>query len=218
MLTTRLLRFDHDDGFLFVNADAQGGELRVEVIDENGIVVPGLSLADCIPLNVDSTRKMVAWTSIQSIGRIRGARFRLRFKLRSARLFSFWVSPGQLGASNGFVAAGGPRYPGYQDDMIKSPTGISADALLPAPFALLSNAPNPFSDETLIRYRLVWPQTIDLRVYDLLGRHVATLVKGVRQEGLHEVRLSGADLAPGIYLCRLTSAGREETLRIVRAR
>jgi len=218
MLTTRLLRFDHADGFLFVNTDARGGELRVEVIDENWIVVPGLSLDECIPLTVDSTRKMVAWTSTQSVGRMRGARFRLRFNLRSARLFSFWVSPGLKGSSNGFLAAGGPGYLGYQDNVVQSPTGISSDSSLPAPFALLSNAPNPFSDETRIRYRLVWPQTIELSVYDLLGRRVVTLDKGDRQAGLHEVRLSGAGLAPGVYLCRLTSSGREDTIRIVRSR
>ena len=70
--------------------------------------MPGLSLTDCIPLVSDSTLKMVTWTSVQSIGRLRGSRFRLRFELRSARLFSFWVSPSPIGPSNGFVAAGGP--------------------------------------------------------------------------------------------------------------
>ncbi|MFV1981843.1 MAG: T9SS type A sorting domain-containing protein, partial [Rhodothermia bacterium] len=219
MLTTRPMRFDYDDGFLFVNVDAQGGELRVEVIDENGIVVPDLALIDCIPLGVDSTRKMVTWASARSLGRIRGSGFRLRFELRSTRLFSFWVSPSPQGTSNGFLAAGGPRYLGYRDNVIRSSTGVDPDdASMPSAFALLSNAPNPFSSETLIRYRLVWPQMIDLSVYDLLGRHVATLARGVKQAGLHEVRLSGAGLAPGVYLCRLTSTGREDTIRIVRAR
>ncbi len=104
-LTTRPVRFK--GRHLFVNADAQDGELTAEVIDERGRVIEGLSVADCVPVRADRTRQVVTWKR-GDIGAAAGKAVRFRFHLKNARLFAFWVSAGKTGASQGYVAAGGP--------------------------------------------------------------------------------------------------------------
>jgi hypothetical protein len=112
-LTTRPLRFSGSS--LFVNAAAADGELRVEVLDRRGRAVDGFTADACIPVSSDTTRAAVRWRDRADLGRVRGEPVRLRFHLRRASLFSFWVSADISGRSRGYVAAGGPEFEGAID-------------------------------------------------------------------------------------------------------
>ena len=57
-----------------------------------------------------------------------------------------------------------------------------------------------------------------LKVYDILGRKVATLVSGEHPAGTYEAQLDGRALAGGVYFCRLTAGGRQETIKLRRLR
>ena len=104
-LTTRVLTFR--GAHLFVNADIRGGELKAEVLDESGRVLPGFDAASCVAVRADSTRQAVRWTS-SDLASVAGRAVRLRFTLTRGRLYSFWVSRWRSGESGGFTAAGGP--------------------------------------------------------------------------------------------------------------
>jgi len=106
VLTTRPVVFKGHR--LFVNAEVPKGELRVEVLEENGRLVEGLSADQCVPLCVDRTCCEVLWTSGKNLSLIAGRPVVFRFYLRSGRLFSFWVTDDPNGASSGYLAAGGP--------------------------------------------------------------------------------------------------------------
>ena len=112
-LVTRPLVFDGQ--FLFVNIDAPQGELRVEVLSEEGGVVEPFAAGHCIPIAADSTRHEVKWKEAVSLGPVTGKPVKLRFHLRSGSLYSFWVARTPSGASGGYVAAGGPGLPGARD-------------------------------------------------------------------------------------------------------
>lgn len=112
VLTTRPVRFG--GRHLFVNADLQGGELRVEVLDLGGRVIAPLSRAACGPVTGDGTRHRVQWPGA-SLERVAGQPVRFRFVMTRGRLFSFWVSPWPSGESRGFPAAGGPEFSGPID-------------------------------------------------------------------------------------------------------
>jgi hypothetical protein len=99
---------------LFVNVAAGGGELRAEVLDRDGQVIPGLTRDQCVPVRVDSTRAAVTWQGAD-LARLPGQAVRFRFSLRNAELYAFWVSPEGTGASHGYVAAGGPGLTGLTD-------------------------------------------------------------------------------------------------------
>ena len=112
-LVTRPLTFS--GRYLFVNLDAPDGELRVEVLDREGRVVPGYAADHAVPVRGDSTRARVTWTGAADLGAVAGRAVRFRFTLRRGRLYAFWVSSSTSGASHGYVAAGGPGFSGLTD-------------------------------------------------------------------------------------------------------
>jgi len=112
-LTTRPVRFSGKH--LFVNVAAPEGDVRVTVLDAEGKVVPGFSCQGGVPVRSDTTCARVAWKGGDDLSALAGKPVRFRFHLRNAKLYSFWVSPDASGASHGYVAAGGPGFPGPTD-------------------------------------------------------------------------------------------------------
>jgi hypothetical protein len=107
-LTTRLMRFT--GRHLFVNADVDAGELRVEVLDRGGKVIQPFSRGNCVPVHKDSTLQAVQWQGVSDLSKVANQPVRFRFYLNKGRLYAFWVSPEPSGASHGYVAAGGPGF------------------------------------------------------------------------------------------------------------
>ncbi len=78
--------------------------------------------------------------------------------------------------------------------------------LSPSSFELLQNYPNPFNPSTMIRYTLPSPARASLRVFDLNGREVATLVDQQQSPGWHEVQfVASGHLASGTYVYTLVA-------------
>jgi hypothetical protein len=76
---------------------------------------------------------------------------------------------------------------------------------------LLSSAPNPFRGSTTVFYRLPAPGHVSLRLYDILGRRVQTLVDRAQDPGEHRVVLDARGLSNGVYFYRLET--RDQTLQ-----
>lgn len=83
------------------------------------------------------------------------------------------------------------------------------------PFELEQNYPNPFNPSTRIAYQIPKTSEVQLKVYDVLGREVETLVSGVQQAGRYEVVFNASRLASGIYFYRLQAGGVSQTMRMV---
>jgi len=107
-LTTCPLRFS--GRYLFANMAVTEGELRAEVLDGKGQVIESFSKERCIPVRTDRTIARLNWQGITDLSCVAGKEVCLRFHLRNGRLYSFWVSPDESGASHGYVAAGGPGF------------------------------------------------------------------------------------------------------------
>jgi len=112
-LTTQPVIFN--GRYLFVNANARDGELLVEVLGEDGNVIPAFERRNCVPLRNDNTCQRVSWKTTGDLARLKDRSVRFRFRARNAQLFSFWVSPDESGASHGYIAAGGPGFTGSTD-------------------------------------------------------------------------------------------------------
>ncbi|HWK57481.1 MAG TPA: hypothetical protein VNQ80_09095 [Parapedobacter sp.] len=113
-LLTRPLVFNGNH--LFVNVDCPDGELRIAVLDEHGRVLKGFSEKECTPIQINKTLYKVSWDSGEDLSAFNGKPIKFRFQLTNGKLYSFWVSPDQSGASYGYVGAGGPGYGGVLDD------------------------------------------------------------------------------------------------------
>ncbi len=86
---------------------------------------------------------------------------------------------------------------------------------IPKNFVLDQNYPNPFNPTTVISYQLSAVGHVSLKVYDVLGREVATLVDGVEKAGSYRVRFDGLRLASGVYFCRLSAPGYMKTMKML---
>lgn len=98
--------------------------------------------------------------------------------------------------------------------LLNTPDGDHA-SLRPSRFALAQNYPNPFNPSTVISYSLPSAQQVTLKVYDMLGREVATLVNTRQEAGRYDVPFNAAGLASGIYLYRLQAGSFSEAKKMM---
>jgi hypothetical protein len=107
-----------------------------------------------------------------------------------------------------------------------TPTGIEEDEITqPTYFSLYQNYPNPFNPSTVISYQLPVIGFVTLKVYDLLGREVATLVNEEKSAGEYEVEFSAIvgsasggnayNLPSGIYFYQLKAGNYSETRKMI---
>ena len=73
----------------------------------------------------------------------------------------------------------------------------------PKEFKLEQNYPNPFNPTTTIQYQLPQDARVTLKIYDILGSEVATLVNEEQEAGYKEVQFTGSNIASGMYVYRL---------------
>lgn len=94
-------------------------------------------------------------------------------------------------------------------------TDVRQSPELPTSFALYQNFPNPFNPTTMISYQLPANSLVSLKVYDILGREVATLVNGRQSAGSHSVKFDTGNLASGVYFYRLQAGSFVQTKKMV---
>ncbi len=94
-------------------------------------------------------------------------------------------------------------------------TGVSRTEDVPVRFALSQNYPNPFNPTTNIGYRIANAGFVSLKVYDVLGREVRTLVNEVKKPGSYEVGFDAGNLPSGVYFYRLQAGDVSITKKLV---
>jgi hypothetical protein len=82
---------------------------------------------------------------------------------------------------------------------------IVESEIIPEQLVLFQNFPNPFNPETTIKFGLPQQEHISLKIYDILGREVRTLLDEVMDEGTYRIRFNSLGLASGIYIYRISS-------------
>lgn len=98
-------------------------------------------------------------------------------------------------------------------------TGVFTDIedetpFTPVQFTLSQNYPNPFNPTTQIDFMLPSSQFVSLKVYDITGRLVDTLVNGVRAEGLNSITFNANNLSSGVYFYRLEAQNFSRTQKM----
>jgi gluconolactonase len=99
---------------------------------------------------------------------------------------------------------------------LASTTGVQDHgSLVPGSFKLYANYPNPFNPTTVISYQLAIKSLIEMKVYDSLGKQVATLVEGERPAGYYSVEWDAADCSSGTYFYQLKAGSFAQTRRML---
>lgn len=102
----------------------------------------------------------------------------------------------------------------YLDVRGDGPSNIDGKINFPEEFKLYQNYPNPFNPTTSIEYIVPSNEFISLKVYDMLGREVATLVNEQKTAGRYNIQFDASDFSSGIYLYRIQTDNFKSTKRM----
>jgi len=89
---------------------------------------------------------------------------------------------------------------------------------LPCEFTLSQNYPNPFNPTTTIKYDLPIDAHVTLKLYDVLGREVLTLVNEQAKAGYHSTTLDASRLSSGVYFYRIQAGQFSQTKKLILVR
>jgi hypothetical protein len=93
-------------------------------------------------------------------------------------------------------------------------TSVQDKNTLPAQYRLEQNYPNPFNPSTMISYQLPFNSQVTLKVYDILGREIATLVDERQSAGTYKIEFN-KPLASGVYLYRIQAGNFIESKKMI---
>jgi len=96
-----------------------------------------------------------------------------------------------------------------------NPVFVENEKTLPANYVLYQNYPNPFNPNTMIRWEIPEAGNVTLKIYDVLGNEIVTLINEVKQAGSYELEFDATALPSGIYFNRLQVGKFIETKKMV---
>ncbi len=108
----------------------------------------------------------------------------------------------------------------FGDPSLKLKYDILADAkppeiILPAQYSLNQNFPNPFNPSTTIKFSLQEDGMVEMKVYNILGNEVASIVNGFFKAGEHSINFNAADLSSGVYFYTIKSKNFTQTRKMM---
>jgi hypothetical protein len=101
----------------------------------------------------------------------------------------------------------GDKWTGIEDEYANE--GMVTD------YSLNQNYPNPFNPSTLISFNMKNQGNVSIKVFDILGREVTTLVNEFRNAGRFDVRFDASSLPSGIYFCRMVTNSFTKTIKMM---
>ena len=99
--------------------------------------------------------------------------------------------------------------------MFKSPTHVIQNEYIPVKFSLNQNYPNPFNPVTRIQYTIGIRQFVTLKIYNILGNEVATLVNEKKPAGKYKIVFDASGLSSGVYFYTLHAGSFVQTKKLI---
>jgi endo-1,4-beta-xylanase len=147
--------------------------------------------------------------------------FPLLWRYRAIRGVTFWgYLEGQMWQSTCYLIRADytarPAFLWLAQFVKNNPAGVPVTASgVPSTFGLDQNFPNPFNPATNIRYKIPLASKVTLRLFDILGREVQTLVNTIQAPGTYTVALNAQNLATGVYFYRINAGNFSETKKLL---
>ena len=86
---------------------------------------------------------------------------------------------------------------------------------LPKRFSLYQNYPNPFNPSTIIKYQIPADSFVQLKIYDILGSEISTLINQRQPSGIYEIEFNNTNIASGMYFDKLSVGKLTETKKMI---
>jgi hypothetical protein len=99
--------------------------------------------------------------------------------------------------------------------IVQNPVSVDDGELVADKLELMQNYPNPFNPSTNIGFRISDREFVSLKVYNILGDEIATLVNEEKEQGVYDVTFDAAGLASGMYLYKLQAGSFVETRKMI---
>src|SRR3972149_4339737 len=130
--------------------------------------------------------------------------------LDSSCIVAAWQPPS--GPKAGIMVYAANNLKSYADSIFRSlaipATNVdNSEKGIPQEFALMQNYPNPFNPSTTIEYQITEYGLVSIKIFDVLGKEVRTLVYEEKSPGIYKVSFDASNLASGIYLYQLQTSG-----------
>ena len=123
------------------------------------------------------------------------------------------IFTGQVAGQNSFSNDVAWRYDKLSFPI--TPAGAVGDPSLVSSFELSQNYPNPFNPNTQIKYSIAERSNVTLKVYDVLGKEVATLVNTTREAGSYDVNFDASSLSSGLYIYTIQAGSFSESKKMM---
>jgi len=125
-------------------------------------------------------------------------------------------------SDGGILVTGYVTYPNEQPEVFLLKTNseglltiINIENTFPNSFVLSQNYPNPFNPSTKISYSVPKTSFVAIKVYDVLGKEITTLVNGEKSVGDYEVEFNGRNLSSGVYFYKMQAGDFVETKKLI---
>ncbi|MHB9041373.1 MAG: T9SS type A sorting domain-containing protein, partial [Melioribacteraceae bacterium] len=131
---------------------------------------------------------------------------RIQVKLWEDQTSSWKTVTASVDELNNIVSFSSSTASGFVALTSSEVTTVENDQIVPTEFALDQNYPNPFNPSTTISYKLSSNGNVSLKIYDVLGNQVATLITGYQNAGSYKINFDASALASGIYFYKLQTS------------
>ena len=200
-----------DGKWHYVTATRNGstGSLKIYV---DGVLKASSTVNPTVGFASSTDYLNIGWLNFQSVYTLNGA-------LDEVAIYSKELSSSEIQQhySNGIKGLN------YFESIVTSKNEItevqlSAEntlTIIPSNFELMQNYPNPFNPATTIKYAVSEAANVTIKIYDMLGSEVMTLVNKDHAPGFYEVNFNASNLASGTYIYQLRSNGYVETKKML---
>jgi hypothetical protein len=121
-------------------------------------------------------------------------------------------------SSSSMIYAAYEKHASLTADIIldqSSPTDFNSGTIAVNNFELFQNYPNPFNPATIINFQIPVESHVTLKIFNLLGKEIATLIDGNLTAGKHQIDFSGEKLSSGVYFYRIDAGGFTSTKKLM---
>jgi serine protease AprX len=178
-----------------------GSEIKISIYLASNCTIDKSSVKVFYAVNGGNTYTSLSMTLDSLIDNTNTGRYIATIPSANIKQISFYFS--------GTDSLGTVLHPYSPVSTLQSTFTYSTDKLVeindpvPVDYNLYQNYPNPFNPSTTIGFQLVNPGFVSLKIYDVLGREVITLVNEIKSSGYHKVLFDGSKLSSGVYFYKL---------------